>query len=316
MRSWMRLGALCVLVLPVGMHAGSSASTATAEQSNAKPCSTPEHRQFDFWVGDWEVIDLDNNTKDSHVRVELILDSCVLHEQYDAVNGHRGESFSIYDATRHLWHQSWVTNQGSMLEIAGNLDGGAMVLSGTDHTDNGKERQVRGMWKPVGGGVQETAVRSVDGGKTWQPWFNLMFRPSSSETGSSVLNSEVRKTIAALDTEYQAAVKKNDTATMERFLADDFMLVTGSGKTYGKADLLEEARSGRIVYEHQEDSEQTVRVWGDTAVLTAKLWLKGTDNGKPFDHTAWFSDTYAKTSRGWRYVFGQSSLPLDKNAQP
>ena len=51
-------------------------------------------------------------------------------------------------------------------------------------------------------------------------------------------------------------------------------------------------------------------MWGDTAVVTAKLWEKGTDSGKAFDYTVWFSDTYVRTPQGWRYVFGQSSLPL------
>jgi ketosteroid isomerase-like protein len=121
--------------------------------------------------------------------------------------------------------------------------------------------------------------------------------------------------LAALDTEYQAAVKVNDAATMDRILADDFTLVTGSGKTYDKAALLEEARSGRMHYDHQEDTEQTVRIWGNTAVVTAKLWEAGTDSGKPFDKTVWFSDTYVRTPTGWRYVFGQSSLAPPKTSR-
>src|SRR4029434_6144405 len=84
---------------------------------------------------------------------------------------------------------------------------------------------------------------------------------------------DIRK-VAALDTQYQAAVKNNDAATMDRILADDFVLVTGRGKTQSKADLLKEARSKAIIYEHQEDSNQKVRVWGDTAVVTALLWAK------------------------------------------
>lgn len=118
--------------------------------------------------------------------------------------------------------------------------------------------------------------------------------------------------VAALDTQYQAAVKINDAATMDRILADDFILVTGSGKTYDKAALLEESRSGRIHYDHQEDTQQIVRIWGDTAVVTAKLWEAGTDSGTPFDKTVWFSDTYVRTPTGWRYVFGQSSLAPPK----
>jgi ketosteroid isomerase-like protein len=122
-----------------------------------------------------------------------------------------------------------------------------------------------------------------------------------------------QKSVAALDTQYQSAVKKNDAPTMDRLLADDFILVTGSGKIYTKADLLDEARSGGVSYERQDDSAQTVRVWGDTAVITAKLVEKGTENGRPFDRTVWFSDTYVRAPNGWRYVFGQSSLPLPNN---
>ncbi len=118
--------------------------------------------------------------------------------------------------------------------------------------------------------------------------------------------------IAALDTEHQAAVKKNDSAAMGRLLADDFILVTGAGKVFTKADLLNEARSGQYSYEHQEDTSQTVRIWGHTAAITAKLWARGTQDGKPFDYTLWFSDTYLRTRSGWRYVFAQSSLPLPK----
>jgi len=124
-----------------------------------------------------------------------------------------------------------------------------------------------------------------------------------------------KKAVAALDTQYQAAVEKIDAATMDRILADDFILVTGNGKTFTKADLLKEARKGTVVYEHQSDTEQTVRVWGDTAVVTAKLWEKRTQDGKPFDYTLWFSDTYVRSPTGWRYVFGQASLPLAKTSQ-
>lgn len=120
-----------------------------------------------------------------------------------------------------------------------------------------------------------------------------------------------QKTVAALDTQYQAAVKNNDAATMARILADDFVLVTGSGKTYTKADMLDDA-NGDTSYEQNDEDVQTVRVWGDTAVVTAKLWEKGATNGKPFDRKFWFSDTYVRAPSGWKYVFGQSSLPLPK----
>lgn len=127
---------------------------------------------------------------------------------------------------------------------------------------------------------------------------------------ASANSADDARKVAAIDTEYQAAVKNNDAATMDRILADDFVVVIGSGKIYTKADLLQMARTRRVQYEHQEDSDQTVRVWGDTAVVTAKIWLKGIDDGKPFDWHLWFSDTYVRTPAGWRYVHGQASLPL------
>jgi ketosteroid isomerase-like protein len=120
--------------------------------------------------------------------------------------------------------------------------------------------------------------------------------------------------VAALDIKYQAAVKVNDAAVMGALLADDFALVTGDGGVQTKADLLNEARSKVYAYEHQEDTNRTVRVWGNTAVVTALLWGKGTHNGKPFDYRVWFSDTYARTPTGWRYVFGQASFPLPKGS--
>ena len=134
----------------------------------------------------------------------------------------------------------------------------------------------------------------------------------STPTPSHASPQDDAKVVASLDTEYQAAVKNNDAATMNRILADDFVLVTGRGKVYNKADLLKSARDKDALYEHQEDTEQTVRVWGDTAVITALLWVKGTQDGKPFDYKLWFSDTYVRTPGGWRYAFGQASLPLPK----
>lgn len=124
--------------------------------------------------------------------------------------------------------------------------------------------------------------------------------------------AEDERAVAALDTQYQRAVKENDAATMASILHDDFVLVTGNGSVYTKADLLDSARRKEIVWEQQDEApgSQKVRVWGDTAVVTAKLWLKYSRDGKPVDKELWFSDTYVRTPSGWRYAFGQSSLAL------
>jgi hypothetical protein len=51
-------------------------------------------------------------------------------------------------------------------------------------------------------------------------------------------------------------------------------------------------------------------VWGDTAVVTALLWIKSTSGSNTSERKLWFSDTYVRTPKGWRYVLGQASLPL------
>jgi ketosteroid isomerase-like protein len=123
---------------------------------------------------------------------------------------------------------------------------------------------------------------------------------------------EDRAAVAALDTQYQRAVKENDAETMAKILLDDFVLVTGRGTVYSKADLLKSARDKEIVWEQQDEEpgSQTVRLWGDTAVVTAKLWLKYQAEGQAVDKKLWFSDTYVRTPQGWRYAFGQSSIAL------
>jgi len=123
------------------------------------------------------------------------------------------------------------------------------------------------------------------------------------------------KIVAALDTEYQAAVERNDWQTMDRILHPDFTLVLGNGKIYSRAELIDSARDKHIDFEKQVEmaGTQTVRIFGtDTATVTALLWLKGTrkSDASTFEYKLWFSDTYVRTRDGWRYAFGQASLRL------
>ena len=132
-------------------------------------------------------------------------------------------------------------------------------------------------------------------------------------SAGSAQAADDRATVAALDVQYQAAVKANDAATMDRILHPDMILVVGSGATATREQLIADARTKRIVYEIQDEEpgSQTVRMYGpDTAIVTAKLRLKYVLDGKPFDRTLWFSDTYVRTPTGWRYAFGQASLAL------
>ena len=127
-----------------------------------------------------------------------------------------------------------------------------------------------------------------------------------------------RDAVAQLDRTYQEAVKRNDANTMKNIMHPDFQLVLGDGRRFGREDLLNDARRKRFVYDWQDEASnsQSVMVWGDTAIVTAKLLMKGTVDGKPFDRTLWFSDTYVRTDRGWKYLFGQASLPLPAEKAP
>ena len=125
-----------------------------------------------------------------------------------------------------------------------------------------------------------------------------------------------RRIVAEIDTAYQAAVERNDADAMADILHEDMILVLGTGAVYTRADLLNSARTREIVYEHQVEDEgtQTVRLYGpDTAIVTARLWIKGTRDGQAFDRRLWFSDTYVRTPQGWRYAFGQASIALPAN---
>jgi hypothetical protein len=161
---------LLVAMTPPGAGAQGRASPAA--------CTEPEHRQFDFWVGNWDTYEAGDSTKlVARNLVTPILGGCVLREVYQQTDGLVGESYSLYDASRKRWHQSWVTNRGALLLLEGWLEEGRMVLIGREHRSDGTTSLLRGVWWPEGTAVRERADRSTDGGKTWTPVFDLIFRP-------------------------------------------------------------------------------------------------------------------------------------------
>lgn len=122
--------------------------------------------------------------------------------------------------------------------------------------------------------------------------------------------------VAELDLAFQAAVKRNDIHIIDAILHDQFALVLGDGRVVSRDEIMESARRRERQYEIQDEEPgtQSVRVWGDTAVVTALLRIKWTSEGQGFDKRVWFSDTYVRTVSGWRYAFGQVSLPLPADA--
>jgi hypothetical protein len=150
---------------------------AAAQQPAAATCTRAEYHEFDFFLGDWDVYDVGASTVKAHNTVTPMLAGCAVREVYRRADGYAGESFSMYDAPRGHWHQSWVTNRGELLLLDGGLKDGTMVLTGSEAGENGASSVIRGVWlREDDGSVRETAQRSIDGGKSWSPEFDIVMR--------------------------------------------------------------------------------------------------------------------------------------------
>jgi hypothetical protein len=126
MRRAYRLAIACGLTLIV---ASAPARTVSPQARPPGPCDASECRQFDFWVDDWDVHTPDGKLAGTNL-IEKILDGCVLQASRVGARGMRGRSFNMYSAGDRRWHQTWVDSQGSLLELAGGLKDGRMVLAG------------------------------------------------------------------------------------------------------------------------------------------------------------------------------------------
>jgi ketosteroid isomerase-like protein len=155
--------------------------------------------------------------------------------------------------------------------------------------------------------VLESPASYFRGSSTAMPPFLRLLKPLLLTVAvlPGPANSSVQDDVRAvtlLNERYQKAVLDNDAATMDAILADDFVLYSSSGAEYSKKDLLAEARRKDLTYQRNECRNVRVRVWGDTAVVTASLWEAGVDKGKRFDNRVDFADVYVRTPTGWRYV--------------
>ena len=163
-------------ILMLAFLVASSLSTAATSPGPAG-CAAAEYHQLDFWLGDWDTFEFaDAKTSIARTHVSRIAAGCALHELYEQTDGLIGDSILSFDAARKVWQQTWVTNYGSLMVIAGRFKDGALTLEGETHSGSGKSSLQRITWKAEGGGVRESSVMSKDGGKTWEPAFDVVFR--------------------------------------------------------------------------------------------------------------------------------------------
>ena len=166
------------LPLALVLLGAAARANAPALPASAPKCTAPEFRQFDFWLGDWDTFETDNSTPNSIARahVDLIAGGCGVHELYEQTDGLIGDSILSFDPVRKTWQQTWVDNFGSLLVLTGPFKDGAVTLEGELRLRNGKMVLARITWKAEGGHVRESSVRSKDGGKTWEPAFDVLFK--------------------------------------------------------------------------------------------------------------------------------------------
>ncbi|MEM1132837.1 MAG: hypothetical protein AAGH53_07865 [Pseudomonadota bacterium] len=170
-------------------------STAALAQQNSTaatptpppPCSTDAHRGFDFWLGEWDVTPAGQSAPTGINRIEPMHRGCVVRESYSTKGGYTGMSMSFYDATRDIWHQTWMGVDGNALYIEGGVnDAGEMVLSNKNWPGYVAGSPVnRVTWTPNDdGSVRQHWEQSTDGEKTWTTVFDGAYvKRASDEAG-------------------------------------------------------------------------------------------------------------------------------------
>ncbi|NUQ10993.1 MAG: hypothetical protein HUU26_01530 [Gemmatimonadaceae bacterium] len=162
----------------LGILALNGALTGAPSTRRQSPCTSAEHRQFDFWLGEWTVINAQGGLAGTN-RIEAILGGCVLYESWTGAGVSRGHSFTLYDRGDHRWHQTWVDNAGTFLRLAGGLVNGEMVLEGQRRLADGSETTERITWTPnADGSVRQLWQSSRDRAMRWTVVFDGTYRRS------------------------------------------------------------------------------------------------------------------------------------------
>lgn len=168
-----------VAVVIAGLIIGSLA----AQEPGNRPqpaCARQEspYRDFDFWVGDWEVVHPDTGQRLGRNVIELREGGCLLVENWTSEGDGTGFSMNFYDPLRGAWRQVW-QSAGGFIDYTGGLDEqGRMVLEGTIHYNaKGTQSAFRGRWTPNPDGTVLQEFWQKDDHGQWQVWFQGLYRP-------------------------------------------------------------------------------------------------------------------------------------------
>jgi hypothetical protein len=139
------------------------------------PCkATPEFRQFDFWIGEWEAKNPQGLVGGTS-SIQLILGTCIIFENWSGTSGTNGKSFNIYDTTDKKWHQTWVDDKGTFTHYVGGIQNGGMVLVADTIVGGKKALAKMTFTKLPNGDVRQHGENSTDEGKTWTTTFDFTY---------------------------------------------------------------------------------------------------------------------------------------------
>jgi hypothetical protein len=169
---------LLVLVLPAQLADSRPAGvTGTHPRNLGLACARADHRQLDFWIGQWRVFDTAKGFRVGTSRIERIMGGCAIKESYEAAQApggpYAGTSYSAFDRKDGKWHQLYVDVNGNVTWFTGAREDRDMVLVAT--VKGGALQRMT--YRPrKDGSVEQIGVISTDGGKTWQPGYDLTYR--------------------------------------------------------------------------------------------------------------------------------------------
>jgi hypothetical protein len=159
-------------------------SISSAQQNQPAPCSAAEYKQFDFWVGEWNVFEFKNGqpgAPQGASRINRIFGGCAIQEEFlDASGRVIGRSLNAYWAQDRLWHQMYVDGLGQVIRLSGKLENGVMMLSGEYPSQRtaGLIIKQRIGWSIVENDpnrVRQHWQVSPDGRQTWQDIFDGLY---------------------------------------------------------------------------------------------------------------------------------------------
>ena len=141
------------------------------------PCSTEGHRQFDFWVGEWEVYDTKGDTLVGHNHIKRIIKDCVIEENWTGSTGFVGKSFNTYNSVDSTWNQVWVDQSGATYHFSGKYQDNVMALKGSFTGKQGTAFfKLTFYHHPKNNTVQQVWEMSQDNQATWSTIFDGTYK--------------------------------------------------------------------------------------------------------------------------------------------